>query len=87
MLHGLWLSRQKSVFIVFSWYSTIHRLKKSVVLCYSFVKGGVNVTAKECGDFIAELRKENELTQKELAERINVSDKAVSRWETGVSHS
>ncbi len=41
------------------------------------------MTAKECGDFIAELRKENELTQKELAERINVSDKAVSRWETG----
>ena len=41
------------------------------------------MTAKECGDFIAELRKENELTQKDLAERINVSDKAVSRWETG----
>ena len=41
------------------------------------------MTAKECGDFIAELRKENKLTQKDLAERINVSDKAVSRWETG----
>ena len=45
------------------------------------------MTAKECGDFIVELRKENKLTQKDLAERINVSDKAVSRWETGVSHS
>ncbi len=35
------------------------------------------------GAFIAQLRKENNLTQKELAEKINVTDKAVSRWETG----
>ena len=41
------------------------------------------MTSKECGNFISELRKEKELTQKELAEKINVSDKAVSRWETG----
>ncbi len=41
------------------------------------------MTSKECGNFIAELRKEKKLTQKELAEKINVSDKAVSRWETG----
>ncbi|MBQ7005598.1 MAG: helix-turn-helix domain-containing protein [Clostridia bacterium] len=41
------------------------------------------MTSKECGNFIAELRKENKLTQKELAAKINVSDKAVSRWETG----
>ncbi len=31
------------------------------------------------GAFIAQLRKENNLTQKELAEKINVTDKAVSR--------
>lgn len=41
------------------------------------------MTSKECGNFIAECRKENELTQKDLAAKINVSDKAVSRWETG----
>lgn len=41
------------------------------------------MTSKECGNFIAELRKENGLTQKALAKKINVSDKAVSRWETG----
>lgn len=41
------------------------------------------MTSKECGNFIYELRKEKKLTQKELAEKINVSDKAVSRWETG----
>ena len=35
------------------------------------------------GAFIAQLRKEQELTQKELADRLNVTDKAVSKWETG----
>ncbi len=41
------------------------------------------MTAKECGEFIAVLRKKNGLTQKQLAVQLNVSDKAVSRWETG----
>ncbi len=41
------------------------------------------MTSKECGNFISELRKEKKLTQKDLAAKINVSDKAVSRWETG----
>lgn len=39
--------------------------------------------AKKTGAFIAALRRERGLTQKELAERLAVSDKAVSRWETG----
>lgn len=38
---------------------------------------------KKTGKFIAELRKEQGLNQKELAEKINVTDKAVSKWETG----
>lgn len=33
------------------------------------------------GTFLAALRKANGLTQKQLAEKLNVSDKAVSRWE------
>lgn len=36
---------------------------------------------KTIGQFIAALRKANGMTQKELAEQLNVSDKAVSRWE------
>ena len=36
---------------------------------------------KTIGTFIAALRKAKGLTQKELAEQLNVSDKAVSRWE------
>ncbi|OUN29402.1 transcriptional regulator [Blautia sp. An81] len=37
------------------------------------------------GSFIARLRKEKGYTQKELAEKLSISDKAVSKWETGVS--
>lgn len=33
------------------------------------------------GSFIAALRRANGMTQRELAERLNVSDKSVSRWE------
>lgn len=40
---------------------------------------------EKIGKFIAERRKVQELTQKQLAEKLNVSDKAVSKWETGRS--
>lgn len=36
---------------------------------------------KTIGSFIAALRKANGMTQKNLAEKLNVSDKTVSRWE------
>ncbi len=36
------------------------------------------------GAFIAQVRKERGLTQLELAQKINVTDKAVSKWERGV---
>ena len=37
------------------------------------------------GEFLAERRKERGYTQKALAERLFVSDKAVSKWERGLS--
>lgn len=38
---------------------------------------------KKIGAFFKELRKEKELTQEQLAEQLNVSNRTVSRWETG----
>ena len=40
---------------------------------------------EKIGKFIAERRRAQDLTQKQLAEQLNVSDKAVSKWETGRS--
>ncbi|MCR5753188.1 MAG: helix-turn-helix domain-containing protein [Acetatifactor sp.] len=37
------------------------------------------------GEFMQQLRKQKNLTQRELAERIGVSDKTISKWETGNS--
>ncbi|MBO5178453.1 MAG: helix-turn-helix domain-containing protein [Lachnospiraceae bacterium] len=37
--------------------------------------------AKTIGKFITALRKANGMTQKDLAEKLNVSDKTISRWE------
>ena len=38
---------------------------------------------EKTGQFIAELRREKQFTQVQLADTIRVSDKAISRWETG----
>ena len=41
------------------------------------------MNAKTIGNIIRELREDKNLTQAQLAERLNVSDKTVSKWETG----
>ena len=43
--------------------------------------------ADEVGYRIAQARKKQGMTQRELSERLHVSGKAVSKWERGVSHS
>ena len=40
---------------------------------------------KSMGVFISEKRKENHMTQRELADRLSVTDKAVSKWERDIS--
>lgn len=39
--------------------------------------------AQEIGTMIQRLREQQNLTQKTLAERLAVSDKTISKWETG----
>lgn len=43
------------------------------------------IDKEKFGAFVAQLRKEKGLMQKDLAERLYVSDKAVSKWERGLS--
>lgn len=43
------------------------------------------MTNKTMADVIAGRRKELGLTQKELAEKLNITDKAVSKWERGIA--
>lgn len=38
---------------------------------------------KKIGSFLKNLRKENNMTQEQLGERIGVTNKTISRWETG----
>ena len=41
--------------------------------------------AGKTGEFICKKRKEINLTQRELADKLNITDKAVSKWERGLS--
>lgn len=40
---------------------------------------------EKIGKFISLLRKEKKLTQKELADKLNITDRAVSKWERGIN--
>ncbi len=44
-------------------------------------------TNESLGARIARLRKEKKMTQDEVAEKLNVSPQAVSKWENEISHS
>lgn len=40
---------------------------------------------EKMGKFICDMRKSQKLTQKDLAEKLKITDKAVSKWERGIS--
>ena len=43
------------------------------------------MTNKSMGEVISSLRKEKGMTQKELADQLNITDKAVSKWERNIA--
>ena len=43
------------------------------------------MTNKSMGEVISTLRKEKGMTQKELANKLNITDKAVSKWERDIA--
>ncbi len=59
----------------------------SIAIFYSFLYCNYegDLMTKNIGLFIKELRKQKRFTQKDLASKIGVSDKAISKWEVGDS--
>ncbi len=51
--------------------------------CIIETEGGKTVDQIKIGKFIAECRKKNNLTQMQLAEKLGITDRAVSKWENG----
>ena len=66
-------------------YSTNSSCYKIENTCIVMVKGERSMDQIKTGKFIARCRKEKKLTQAQLAERLSITDRAVSKWETGVS--
>lgn len=52
---------------------------------YIWVKEGDILNQEKTGNYIAEKRKQLGMTQKQLAEQVGLTDKAVSKWERGKS--
>ena len=46
----------------------------------------IRMNKERLGAFIGDCRRELGLTQRELAEKVHVTDKAVSKWERGLSY-
>jgi len=69
---------------VFTWQIAVCGEDKSATTWYSlYQKGAGTVDQKAIGAFIAALRREKKWTQAELGEKLGVTNKTVSRWETG----
>ncbi|MFR4757195.1 MAG: helix-turn-helix domain-containing protein [Evtepia gabavorous] len=83
-------------FLMVEWKNGGFALTFSPMVCYdaSVLQGTSNQrmcermeNKKSFGTFICQRRKELGMTQKEFAQRLFVTDSAVSKWERGVSQS
>ena len=61
----------------------MHRLRRMVVYDILSVKGAKAMDKYVTGAVIRKLRKSRKMTQEELADKLFVSSKAISKWETG----
>ena len=81
------MGRLFDIFVLIFCNSTASRL----IYAYSHYNmcagGGCmdQISNEKFGLFVTELRKKKNLTQKDLAEKLYVSDKTVSKWERGLS--
>ena len=78
-------------------YSTFFRDSTHILLTRDFISmmkevplyhqmnGGIHMNQLVTGKFIALKRKQKNLTQEQLAEKLGVSNKTISKWETGLS--
>lgn len=55
-----------------------------IVFYNSDKKGAYLMDQIKIGDFIRERRKKQNLTQKDLAEKLRITDRAISKWENGI---
>ena len=44
------------------------------------------MNSSKVGKLILNLRKEKNMTQKEVADKLNISDKTISKWERGLGY-
>ena len=50
-------------------------------------KEAVTMDMEKTGTYLASLRRGRDMTQQQVADILGVSNKTVSKWESGVSHS
>ena len=59
------------------------RVKNKILIVKLFSKGEEIMNQEKIGKFIADKRKERNLTQEQLAEKLEVTNRAISNWENG----
>lgn len=56
-----------------------------ISLRHQLRRNGIHNDNEKMGNFISEMRRSQNLTQKELAAKLEITDKAISKWERGIS--
>ena len=73
-----------NLYVSFSTISLLTAASVRVILSLSHIERKIFMDCKKVGALLRQLRTERGMTQREIAERLFVSDKAVSKWERGL---